>query len=180
MGLSNDSHVTAYGYRADKKYVQEVGLRKCFLTGGNSTLRQHCRKHYEIYKQRCEESNIPLNDRAIPPQILKKKDKGKLTKQMTIDNMLDKGVARRQEFSKEAILRAASQFVACDDQALSVAGSVYFRNCLVAMRPGTTCSELATAHEVHVHIHNACVEWLTQLKNDISVRSAYRIALNTH
>ncbi len=122
MGLSNDSHVTAYGYRADKKYVQEVGLRKCFLTGGNSTLRQHCRKHYEIYKQRCEESNIPLNDRAIPPQILKKKDKGKLTKQMTIDNMLDKGVARRQEFSKEAILRAASQFVACDDQALSVAG----------------------------------------------------------
>jgi len=89
---------------------------------------------------------------------LKKKDKGKLTKQMTIDNMLDKGVARQQEFSKEAVLRAVSQFVACDDQALSVAGSVYFRNCLVMMHPGTTRSELATAHKVHVHIHNVCVK----------------------
>ena len=57
--------------RDDEKHVNEVGLWKCFLTGSNSTLRQHCQQHYEIYKELCEKDNVPLNHHAIPPRIAK-------------------------------------------------------------------------------------------------------------
>ncbi|KAM6491698.1 hypothetical protein JOM56_012860, partial [Amanita muscaria] len=50
-------------------------LRKCFLAGGNSTLRQHCRQHFEIYKEKCEKNNIPLNHHAIPPPLMKSMQK---------------------------------------------------------------------------------------------------------
>ncbi|KAH9044422.1 hypothetical protein EDB85DRAFT_1834230, partial [Lactarius pseudohatsudake] len=50
------------------------GIRKCFLTGGNSTLRQHCRKHYTIYKQKCEQAGISVNHRAIPPKLAKARE----------------------------------------------------------------------------------------------------------
>jgi hypothetical protein len=86
-------------YRGDEKHVKAVGLRKCFLTGGNSTLRQHCRQHYEIYKEMCEKDNVPLNHHAIPPQIAKTMN-GK--KQKRIDEMLEKGLPRPEVFMKDA------------------------------------------------------------------------------
>ncbi|EIW73845.1 hypothetical protein CONPUDRAFT_38798, partial [Coniophora puteana RWD-64-598 SS2] len=55
-----------------EKFVSANGLRKCFHTGGNSSIRVHCRQHYALYKSRCEENKIPLSDRAIPRELLKK------------------------------------------------------------------------------------------------------------
>jgi hypothetical protein len=138
------------------------------LTGGNSTLRQHCRQHYKLYKERCENENIPISPHAIPPGIAKAK-KGK--KQKRIDEMLEKGLRRPETFTKDAIMHSVAQFVACDNQALAVADGLFFRNCLVTMRPKTISSELATAHEVCSYIHNECIDWLAQLKKDIIVRT---------
>ncbi|KAH9012748.1 hypothetical protein EDB84DRAFT_1243302, partial [Lactarius hengduanensis] len=52
-------------------YVEKAGLRKCFLMGGNSTLRQHCRRHYTLYKEKCERAGVPINHCAIPPKLAK-------------------------------------------------------------------------------------------------------------
>lgn len=91
-----------------------VGLCKCFLTGGNSTLRQHCRKHYELYKKRCKEAGIPVNYHVIPPKIAQVQEKGNREKSQTkLDDML---VNRSEAFTREGTLHSVAQFVACDDQ----------------------------------------------------------------
>ena len=100
--------------RANPKIVEVGGLRKCFLTGGNSTLRQHCRKHYELYKNKCETAGIPVNHHAIPPKLAQIRDAAaKAESQMTLDGALFKGP---ETFTQEATLHAVGQFVACDDQ----------------------------------------------------------------
>jgi hypothetical protein len=99
------------------------GKRSAFFTGGNSTCRAHIRshykkkKHYNVYKERCKEKRIPENHHAIPREILKQieEEKSKGKKQTKIDNMLVKSTAPR-EFTREGVLHAVAQFVACDDQ----------------------------------------------------------------
>jgi hypothetical protein len=90
-------------------------LRKCFFLGGNSTLRQHCRKHYEIYKQKCEAANIPMNHHAIPPKIAEALARSERERSQTT---LDSIVINRPDaaFTRDGILHAVAQFVACDDQ----------------------------------------------------------------
>ena len=148
--------------------MKKVGLHRCFLTGSNSTLHQHCRQHYKIYKEQCEKGNIPVNRHAILPGIAKAELKGK--KQKQIDEMLEKGLPHPEMFTKDTIMCSVAQFVACNNQVLTVADNLFFQNCLVTMRPKTTSSELVTAHEVCSYIHNECTDWLVQLKKDIIVR----------
>jgi hypothetical protein len=50
-----------------------------------------------------------------------------------------------------------------------VADNVLFRNCLIAMRPRATRSDLPSSHDVKVHLHNQSVEWLEGVKKDILV-----------
>ncbi|KAF8222274.1 hypothetical protein L208DRAFT_994729, partial [Tricholoma matsutake] len=57
--------------KMNEKTVKAKGLRKTFLTGSNSSCHQHIRQHYDLYKQKCDDNNIPMNYRAIPPHILK-------------------------------------------------------------------------------------------------------------
>ena len=109
--------------------------------------------------------------------------KGK--KQTKIDNMLEKSRAPH-EFTREGVLHAVAQFVACDDQvaplvvlmclsywwlekALAVAGKDLFRNCLVAMKPKAVRSDMPSTHDVTTYIHNQFVKWLKELKSDILV-----------
>jgi hypothetical protein len=93
------------------------GKRSAFFTGGNSTCRAHIRCHYNEYQTRCKEGGIPENHHAIPREILKKIEEEKLNgkKQVKIDNMLEKSTAP-QVFTREGVLHAVAQFVACDDQ----------------------------------------------------------------
>lgn len=44
---------------------------KAFHKGGNSSCRAHIRKHYEIYKEKCEKADVPVNHWAIPQEIWK-------------------------------------------------------------------------------------------------------------
>ena len=82
--------------------------------GGNSTLHQHCRKHYNIYKGKCETAGIPVNHHVIPPRIAQAQEREKKNmSQMTLDKNF---VAPPEVFKQEAILHAITQFVACDDQ----------------------------------------------------------------
>jgi hypothetical protein len=175
-------------------------LRKCFLTGGNSTLRQHCRQHYALYKERCEKAGVPINHHAIPPKLAQAQEKEKKEKLQTrLDDMY---VTRQEVFTREAVLHAVSQFVACDDQvsmklvisgqyllvvryattrhrvtlqAFAVANNKLFRNCLVAMRPKTKTSELPSSHDVGVYVHNESVRWLKQLRKEITVSACWKI-----
>ena len=93
------------------------GKRSAFFTGGNSTCQAHIRCHYNVYKERCKENGIPENHHAIPRDLLKQmeEEKSKGKKQTKIDNILDKSTAPR-EFTREGVLHAVAQFVACDDQ----------------------------------------------------------------
>jgi hypothetical protein len=66
-------------------------------------------------------------------------------------------------------------------QALAVANKTTFKNCLVAMRPRATKSDIPTTHDVTVYIHNQFANWLKELKGDIivSIRT-YKGRKNTH
>ena len=76
--------------------------------------------HFDVYKTRCEEQGIKLKDRCIPRELWKKMLKesagsGASSTQTTLDNVLEV-VKAPNEFSKDAILHAVAQLVACDDQ----------------------------------------------------------------
>jgi hypothetical protein len=65
--------------------VKVKDLRKAFLTGSNFSCHQHICQHYDLNKQKCDNSNIPMNYRAIPPHILKEMEASKkLKKKQTI------------------------------------------------------------------------------------------------
>ncbi|KAF8190146.1 hypothetical protein BJ912DRAFT_802465, partial [Pholiota molesta] len=50
---------------------------------------------------------------------------------------------------------------------LALADNPAFRNSLVAMRPKSTTSDLPTSHNVAVHLHNAFVKHIKDLKESI-------------
>lgn len=54
-------------------------------------------------------------------------------------------------------------------QPLVLADNAAFRNALVAMRPKSTTKDLASSHEVQVHIHNGFVKYMKDLKEEIRV-----------
>jgi hypothetical protein len=91
--------------------------KKAFFVGGNSSCRVHIRQHYDIYRNRCKEGNIPENHHAIPRQIfLKMKvDKKGTAAQSTLDGVLGKP-AYMKLYTREGAMHAIAQLVACDDQ----------------------------------------------------------------
>jgi hypothetical protein len=52
-------------HRVDERFVRLYGKRKAFHKGGNSYCRLHIRQHYNLYKEKCENRNIPINHWAI-------------------------------------------------------------------------------------------------------------------
>jgi hypothetical protein len=97
--------------------IRTKGLRKTFFTESNSSCRQHIRQHYELYRQKCNDNDIPMNHRAIPPQVLKEIETLKKTKkkQSTLDGVVTT-VSNLTQFTQEGLLDAIAKFVACDDQ----------------------------------------------------------------
>lgn len=72
-----------------------------------------------LYKERCKEANIPENHHAIPRPLWKKmQENAKGKKQTTLDGVLEKQNIPK-EFTRDGILRAVSQFIACGDQVSS-------------------------------------------------------------
>jgi hypothetical protein len=108
-------------------------------------------------------------------------------------------VTCQKVFTRQAVLHAVAQFVACDDQvstklvisgqyllvvryattchrvtlqAFAVANNKLFRNCLMAMRPKTKTSELPSSHDVGVY---ESVRWIKQLRKEITVSACQKI-----
>ena len=54
-------------------------------------------------------------------------------------------------------------------QPLLLTNKATFRNCLVVMRPLTKASDLPSTHETRLYLHNAFVQRLKKLKQDIEV-----------
>ncbi|KAH9953323.1 hypothetical protein BGW80DRAFT_1439430 [Lactifluus volemus] len=57
--------------KEDANFIRSNGKRKAFHKGGNSSCRAHVRRHYSLYKDRCEKAKIPINHWAIPREIWK-------------------------------------------------------------------------------------------------------------
>jgi hypothetical protein len=109
--------------RNDEVFTAKYGKRKAFLTGGNSSCRQHIRQHYTIYQQRCIEENIPEHHWAMPRPLWRKMEDEKRGKkegpgtQRTLDGLLvEKSEKSALVFTRENVLHAVTQFVAVDDQ----------------------------------------------------------------
>ena len=101
--------------REDPCFVESKGLRRAFFTGSNTSCRAHIRGHYQIYKERCEVDGIKMKEHCIPRKLLKSQSAGSgALSQTTLDNAVEPKTTK--EFSKDAILHAVAQLVACDDQ----------------------------------------------------------------
>ena len=102
--------------RANKQL--KGGVRAAFFLGGNSTCRTHIRKHYEIYKARCQDGNIPENHRALRRDLYEQMKMDKRAKggaQLTLDAALVKP-SDAKLYTRDGATHAVAQFVACDDQ----------------------------------------------------------------
>jgi len=115
--------------RNDEEFTTKYGKRKAFLTGGNSSCRQHIRQHYPIYQERCKEANIPEHHWAMPRPLwreMEEERKGKVDPetpgtQKTLDGALVKKPPPLV-FAREDVLHKVTQFVAVDDQVRPVRG----------------------------------------------------------
>jgi hypothetical protein len=90
------------------------GLQIAFLKGSNSSCRQHARKHWEVYKKKGKDADIPTHHWAIPRPIGKGQKSDKKGQQK-LDSRFEKLTGPR-EFMHDGILHVVAQFVACDDQ----------------------------------------------------------------
>ncbi|KAM6502311.1 hypothetical protein JOM56_002288, partial [Amanita muscaria] len=106
---------------------------------------------------------------AIPRKIWKSMQASKAgLGQKTLDSHVQKPNVPKG-FTKENLLLSVTKFVACDNQSLAIADNAAFRNCLVAMCPKTLKSELPSAYDVSVCLHNEAVKWIKKLKAEIEV-----------
>jgi hypothetical protein len=114
--LQREQHLQ---YDRIEKQLAKGDLRKAFFVGGISTCRVHIRQHYSLYKQRCKDRGIPENHHAIPRPIWKQMEQRKnnpgVKTQGTLDGVI-KPVRKNKEFTREEVLHAVTQFVACNDQ----------------------------------------------------------------
>ncbi|KAG1855667.1 hypothetical protein DFJ58DRAFT_639966, partial [Suillus subalutaceus] len=55
----------------------------------------------------------------------------------------------------------------CQTKSLAVANKATFRNCLVAMRPSATKTDIPSMHDITVFIHNSFLDFFSQIKSEI-------------
>lgn len=114
--MNKDLHGTANSENI--KFTAKHGLRGAFKKGNNSsTLRYHCRLHFEIYQKRCTTAGVAMHHRAIPPDVMTHMDreKAKGGVQSTLDSRMFK-IVRPQEFTKADILHSVAMFIVCENQ----------------------------------------------------------------
>lgn len=109
--------------RADEKFITLNGKRKAFHKGGNSSSRTHIRQHYNVYKERCEKDNIPINHWAIPRDTWKEMEeekeaekRGRLTKKQQQQQLDFSIVTGPREFTRVGVLQAVTQLVATNNE----------------------------------------------------------------
>ena len=99
------------------------GKRKAFLKGGNSSCLFHIRGHYEVYKERCEKADIPINHWAIPWPIWRameeekaEEKRGWMSKKQRQQQLDFKTMTGPREFTREGVLDAVMKLIATNNQ----------------------------------------------------------------
>jgi hypothetical protein len=103
--------------------MRRKGKRKAFLKGGNSTCRFHLRQHYDIYKDKCEKGNIPVNHWAIPRPIWndmekakEESERGRKTKNQLQQELGFKTLTGPHEFTRAITLHKVATLIATNNQ----------------------------------------------------------------
>lgn len=102
-------------------FIKANGKRKAFHKGGNSSNRFHLRQHFKVYKERCEESNIPIHHWATPPHIYKA---AKAAAQQAAQGSKKEGQQQLEframtgprEFTRAGTLHAVAKLIATNNQ----------------------------------------------------------------
>jgi hypothetical protein len=101
--------------------VKKDGLHKAFHVGGTSSCRQHIRRHYALYSERCEEAGIKENHWAVPQNVWRERQADKNEKlktgkhQLSLDGVFVK-TGPPKVFLRQDILETVARFVVSDDQ----------------------------------------------------------------
>lgn len=86
--------------------------------GSNSSCRQHIRRHYTLYQERCARQGLKEHHHAVPRAIAKERKQAKQQEddgQRTLDGVFRKA-SKPNQWSKDMVLKAVAEFVVCDDQ----------------------------------------------------------------
>ena len=109
--------------RNDEAFIKSNGKRKAFLKGGNSSCRFHIRQHYDLYKEKCEKADIPVNHWAIPRPIWNAMEaakvaekRGQSTKKEMQQKLDFKTMTGPREFTRAGVLHAVSMLIATNNQ----------------------------------------------------------------
>src|SRR6202522_3174315 len=96
--------------RTDEHFLQSQGKRKALHLGSNSSCRLHLRQHYNLYKEKCEANNIPINHWVIPREIWRVMEtekeeakRGRTTKKKNQQTLDFTSVTGPQEFTRAAV-----------------------------------------------------------------------------
>lgn len=115
--------------RLDEHFIKVHGKRRAFHKGSNSSCRVHIRQHYDLYKEKCEEADIPVNHWAIPREIWKEmeaekedKKRGRMTKKKEQQSLDFETVTGPREFTRLGVLNAVTKLIATNNEV-----SLFFR-----------------------------------------------------
>ena len=113
----NDSQESCV--RGSDELMKKHSKVKAFFTGGNSSCRYHIRQHYDLYKEQCENANIPEHHWVIPQPLWKEmqalKNGIKVEKQANLDVIVLKAKGPCK-FIHNGLQDAITWFITCDDQ----------------------------------------------------------------
>ena len=98
--------MTYFQSRDDTNFIRAHGKRKAFHKGSNLSCRLHIHQHYDLYKEKCLNADIPVNHWSIPRPIWKEmeeekdvKKRGRLTKKQAQQILAFEGVTGPHEFT---------------------------------------------------------------------------------
>ena len=119
---SNTKEDFTFNCRNNEVFLKENGKRKAFHKGGNLSCHFHIRQHYDIYKEKCEKDNIPINHWAIPRPIWNKMEKakaeeksGQLRKKGMQQELDFKTMTGPREFTRANTLHQVSMLIATNN-----------------------------------------------------------------
>ncbi|KIL57400.1 hypothetical protein M378DRAFT_46608, partial [Amanita muscaria Koide BX008] len=78
-------------------------------------------------------------------------------------------VKKSRMSTREGRLKAISEYVVIEDQALMTADKITFRNILYSARPDLKKSDLPSSHDVVSYIQNSFVDHIEHLKKEFKV-----------
>ena len=109
--------------RDDEQFTKLNRKRKAFHKGGNSSCHFHIRQHYNVYKKKCNDADIPIAHLAIPRPIWKAMEeakeeakRGPSTKKKVQQQLDFKSVTGPHEFTRARTLEAITKLIATNNQ----------------------------------------------------------------